>query len=267
MEKDYKLIKVLNAAAFLTMITVNALANILPINSITTGEVSDSYPNLFAPAGITFAIWGAIYLLLAMFVLYSFGIFKGKSGYSDRLIAKIKYCFAISSIANILWIFAWHYNKIGISVLLMLAIFVSLMFAYRRINKESLTTKERIFVGVPFSVYFGWISVALIANITVYLVSTNWDGFGIESNMWTVMVIVVGVIIAVVNVLRFKDIAYGLTIIWAYIGILIKHLSVSGFAGSYIGIIIVLECSLFLLLVAIGAIAAMNAKQKKTEKK
>ena len=48
--------KLLVLAAYLVMILVNALANILPINGITTGEVSDSYPNLFAPAGLTFAM-------------------------------------------------------------------------------------------------------------------------------------------------------------------------------------------------------------------
>jgi hypothetical protein len=53
--ENIKWLKVIAAATFILMVTVNALANILPINGIETGAVSDSYPNLFAPAGITFS--------------------------------------------------------------------------------------------------------------------------------------------------------------------------------------------------------------------
>lgn len=49
-------LKVLIVVSFLAMVVVNALANILPINGIDTGAVSDSYPNLFAPTGLTFSI-------------------------------------------------------------------------------------------------------------------------------------------------------------------------------------------------------------------
>ena len=70
-----KSIQALAAATFILMVVVNALANILPINGIGTGAVSDSYPNLFAPAGITFAIWGVIYLLLAAYTVFQLGLF------------------------------------------------------------------------------------------------------------------------------------------------------------------------------------------------
>lgn len=50
--------KILVVVTFAAMLTANALANILPINGKSTGEVSDSYSNLFAPAGVTFSIWG-----------------------------------------------------------------------------------------------------------------------------------------------------------------------------------------------------------------
>ncbi|MFA4886295.1 MAG: tryptophan-rich sensory protein, partial [Desulfotomaculaceae bacterium] len=71
--------KMLVTVNFLGMIVVNMLANILPINGVTTGQVSDSYPNLFAPVGITFAIWGLIYLLLAGYTLYQLGFFQNQN--------------------------------------------------------------------------------------------------------------------------------------------------------------------------------------------
>ena len=66
------LMKIFAAAAYLAMVAVNFLANSLPINNRSTGEISDAYPNLFAPAGLAFSIWGLIYLLLGVFVLYQF---------------------------------------------------------------------------------------------------------------------------------------------------------------------------------------------------
>ena len=251
--------------AFAVMVTINALANILPINNISTGEVSDSYPNLFAPAPITFAIWGVIYLLLALFVLYSFGLFKGKKGYSSEAIKRIKYCFIISSVANSAWIFAWHNQMIGLTVILMAVIFVTLLLAYIRIGSEKLTMKEKAFVKLPFSVYFGWITIAAIANITTYLVSIGWNGFNIAEPVWMIMIAVVGLLIGGGTTIIKKDVAYGLVIIWAYAGILIKHLSQSGFAGEYTGVIITVSVSQVIMAAGVVLAAAKQIKQAKNQ--
>lgn len=243
-EQKFMVLKVINAVTFIGMVTVNALANILPINGIGTGDVSDTFPNLFAPAAITFSIWGVIYLLLALFLLYSFGVFKG----SDESIKRINLCFALSSIANTAWIFAWHYKKIGVALILMVVIFTTLMLTYIRIRKETLTKKEKIFVSVPFNVYFGWITIATIANVVAYLVSINWNGFTINEPIWMIAIVVVGLLIAGATILKNKDIAYGLVIIWAYAGILIKHVSSAGFNSEYLGVIITVSVSIILLV-------------------
>ena len=72
------LIKIAITVAYLAMIATNYLANALPIGGKTTGELSDNLPNLFTPAGVTFSIWGLIYLLLAVYVVYSWGLIGGK---------------------------------------------------------------------------------------------------------------------------------------------------------------------------------------------
>jgi hypothetical protein len=219
------LVSFITSITFLAMVTVNALATILPINGINTGQVSDLYPNLFTPAGITFAIWGIIYLLLALFTLYLVGIFHGKGIIKKKLLIRTGIIFSISSLANIAWIFSWHYQIIPLSMVLMVAILVCLIMVMQEIDKEILTKREMFFIKIPFSVYFGWITVATIANATVLLVSLNWDGFGISPTIWTIVVILIGTIIGITRVIRVKDIAYGLVFIWAYAGILIKHIS------------------------------------------
>ena len=220
------------------MVFVNFLANSLPINNRSTGAISDAYPNLFAPAGLTFSIWGLIYLLLAGYVLYQFISFGKERGQKkEGLLKKINIFFIATSIANISWIFAWHYDFIGLSVLIMAVLLILLIKIADILRVEKMTSLEKLFISTPFSVYFGWITVAAIANITVFLVSINWNGFGIADFIWTSIILVVGSLIGILRMRKDKNIAYGFVLIWAYLGILLKHLSAGGFGGKYPSII------------------------------
>lgn len=255
------ILKLVTALTFILMITVNALANILPINGIGTGEVSDSYPNLFAPTGLTFAIWGLIYLLLLLFTIYFLGLFQGdKSTVKTDLLRKIGFAFSISSIANSIWIFSWHYGIIPLSMLLMVIILACLIFIMQSIKRETLTGREKFFVRLPFSVYFGWITVATIANATALLVDMGWKGFGVSENVWMVIIIAIGTLIGVVTTIRNKDVAYGLVIVWAYFGIWLKHTAASGFAGEYPEVIIAVIAGTVLLLLSFIYILATHQR-------
>ena len=253
-EKKFTIpMKVMITLTFLLMITVNALANILPINGQGTGQVSDSYPNLFAPAGITFAIWGVIYLLLLCFTLYALGLFqKDKKTVKEGLLREVGILFSLSSIANAIWIFSWHYHQISISMVLMIAILACLIRINQLINKENptMTAKEKFFIRIPFSVYFGWITVATIANAIAFLVSLDWNGFGISDATWAIIIISVGAAIGLATMLKNRDIAYGVVLIWAYIGIWIKHTSASGFDGQYPSVITTVIVSIVLFAAA-----------------
>lgn len=226
LKSNWKYLQVANIATFLGMVLVNALANILPINGITTGEVSDSYPDLFAPAGFTFSIWGVIYLLLAAFVIYQAkGLFSGR-GVREGGLQRIGIFFAVSSLLNMAWIFAWHYRNIGLSLLIMLLIFASLAIIYVRLGlaRKDAPRGEFYFLHVPFSIYFGWITVATIANVTTYLVSIGWRGWGLPEAFWAVLVILVGALVATWHTLKWKDSAYLLVFVWAFIGIAAKRI-------------------------------------------
>ncbi|HWQ88432.1 MAG TPA: tryptophan-rich sensory protein, partial [Desulfitobacteriaceae bacterium] len=244
-------IKVITAISFLVMIVVNALAIYLPINGLTQAQVSDSYKNLFAPAGITFSIWGIIYLLLAGYTLYQTGLFQAdQSRLKADFFNKVGVYFSITSLVNAAWLFSWSYHLIPLSLLLMLIILICLVLIIQEINKNRLMFREKILVRLPFSIYFGWITVATIANATVLLVSLGWDGFGISEANWTVIIIFVGLIIGCVTMLKNKDIAYGLVIIWAYAGILYKHMSASGFAGQYPTVIAAVAVCIIILFLS-----------------
>lgn len=222
------ILAVLNSLGFLGTIIVNALANILPINDKTTAVLSNQYPNLFVPAGLTFSIWGVIYLLLAIFVIYGFIVAINKDVQESVFIEKINWLFVIASILNMSWIFAWHYENVPLSLFVMLLLLASLIMIYLRLNigiSES-KTSEKYLVHLPFSVYLGWITIATIANVTALLVDIQWNTFGLGEQFWTILVIIVGVVITLLILFRRKDIFYSLVVDWALIGILVKRLSV-----------------------------------------
>lgn len=226
-------VKALVTITYVAMVVMNGLANAIPLNGRLTGEVSDLYGNLFAPAGITFAIWGVIYLLLGLHVLYQWGVFHQPETRHGNLLSKVGILFSLSSIANTAWIFAWHYDFIWLSALLIIGILALLILIVRELQRVELTRREGWLVRLPFSVYFGWITVATVANITAWLVSIKWSGWGLSEPIWAVLIIAVAAAIGTVTMLRNRDFAYGLVLIWAFIGILIKHTMDTGFAGKY----------------------------------
>lgn len=237
--------------AYVLMIVVNSLANILPINNRSTGDISDAYPNLFAPAGLTFSIWGLIYLLLGAYVFYQF---TNKDQKNEELFKRINPLFIATSLANMLWIFAWHYDFIGFSVLIMATLLLLLIKIADILRVEQFNSLNKLFIWAPFSIYFGWITVAAIANITVFLVSIGWNGFGIESFVWTSIILLVGVLIGILRMNKDKNFAYGLVIVWAYLGILFKHVSSDGFEGQYPSVIFTVIICLILLGFSVGRI-------------
>lgn len=237
-------LKIFTLVSYLAMVVINYLAVTLPLAGRDTAAISDSYPNLFAPAGYAFSIWGLIYTLLGIYTIYQF---SKKENHID----KINNFFIVSSWLNFAWIFSWHYDLIWLSVLLMIGILVCLIKINDIFLETDLTKKEKWLVQLPFSVYFGWITVATIANVTTFLVSIGWNGFGYSESFWTILVLFAGVFIGCIRMMKDRFIAYGLVLIWAYGAILFKHTSNTGFAGQYPGVILASQISIFIFAVTI----------------
>lgn len=198
--KNPKLLIIINLVAFIAVLVMNTLANSLPLNGHTPGQLSDMYPNLFVPAGVTFAIWGIIYSWLLVFVSMQVVALFSTSA-SEKVfpwVLRVGNYFAISSFLNIAWLFAWHWRLMGLSVFVMLCLLVTLlrMSIWIGVGKSKYNKQEKWLVHAPFSVYLGWISIATIANITAFLVSINWQGWGISAFNWTTTMIVIGTLIA-----------------------------------------------------------------------
>lgn len=206
------MIKYINLLLFSGMIVMNYLANALPINDRTTGELSDAYPNLFVPAGLTFSIWGVIYLLLLGYCIVQF------STENQIAISGTAGLFSLTCILNAAWIIAWHYQKLPLSLLIMVGLLTSLIFINVFLAKLPLSL-----IKAAFGIYLGWICIATIANVTALLVNYSWNGFGISEEVWTIIMIAAGAIIASLSIVNMRNPFIGLSVVWAFTGIIIKR--------------------------------------------
>ncbi len=262
--KILQLLQTGNIIAVILTIIVNSLANILPIGGKYTGELSDNIPNLFVPAGITFTIWGVIYILTILFAIYlAKDLFK-KEKTTKQFLERISYFFILASLFNIIWIFLWHYEQILLSLLLMILLFISLLLIYLRLNigVANLSLKEKLFVHVPISVYIGWITVATIANVTAVLVTIAWDGFGISEQIWTMLVIIIAVIITILMIVKRKDYAYSFVIIWALFGIFLKRIEDDPNYGVQTQIANTAAIAIIVILISVAISAFIHYSKK-----
>ena len=220
MKKD-TLRQTINVLAVVVTIAINGLANALPLNGLTTGEISDRFQVYFVPAGYVFSIWGLIYLALIAFAIYQ----ALPARRENPRLRRVGYLFAASCLANVAWLFLWHYEIFPLTLAAMVALLLCLIGIYLRlgIGRVRVPAAERWLVRVPFSIYLGWITVATIANVTSVLDYANWSGWGISPEAWTVIMLVAATGIASAVSLTRGDVAYMLVIVWAFAGIGVKH--------------------------------------------
>jgi hypothetical protein len=213
---------ILNLLAFAGVIAVNALANALPINGMNTGEVSALYPNRFVPAGFTFSIWSVIYLLMAGFTALSVKwLWNAPDTPLGLVFREISPWFIATCVLNAGWIFVWHHLMVGLSVFVMLVFLALLIFIYVKLqpHRSTLRGANSVFVYGFFTVYLGWICVATIANVTAWLVSMKWGGFGIEPEGWSMTMMAVAILLGALFIRYGRDHAYAWVIAWALFGI------------------------------------------------
>jgi benzodiazapine receptor len=211
-----------NIIFFGLTVVINSLAGgTTLIGGQVTAAVSDANPTLITPAGYVFSIWGVIYMLLGVFVVYQ--ALPSQQGKEYQ--SKIGWLFVLSSLINIGWLFLWQFEYLSLSVVLMFLLLATLISIYLRlgVGKSAVSLRERLAVQLPFSVYLGWITVASIANVAATLVSIGWDGFGISPETWAILVVAVALTITMLMLFTRKDVAYSLVIIWALVGIGVKQ--------------------------------------------
>ncbi len=253
--KNSALLKWSNIMAFLFTVLVNSLAGSTTIlGGKNTAQISDTNPTLITPAGYVFSIWGVIYILLGIFVVFQALPSEKEKDYQKR----IGWLFILSSLLNIAWLFVWQFEYLSLSVVLMFLLLATLISIYLRLNigKSTASLREKLAVHVPFSVYLGWITIASIANVAVTLVSVNWDGFGISPETWATLIIIIALSVTLLVIVLRKDVAYGLVIIWALVGIAVKQ-------SENQNIVMITEISAIIIAIALAALILLASLKRR----
>lgn len=202
-------------SAFVIMVIINYLANSIPLNGQTTGEISSKVTVLFTPASYVFSIWGLIYFSLAIWIIR---MLPGSRRHLP-MYEKALFPFIFSCLLNVFWIFSWHYEFFISSVFLMIALLLILIRLYQTVKNANAS----FFDLFPFSLYLGWISVATIANISFTLEFYDWSGWGLSDVTWTIVMLCVATALALIFSKRQRDVVYPLVFVWAFVGIGVKN--------------------------------------------
>lgn len=220
----------LNVFAVAATLVVNILANALPLNGLSTGEISDRFEVYFVPAGYVFSIWGVIYLGLIAFAVYQ----ALPSQRENPRLRRVGTLFAWSCLANILWLFSWHSLQFELTAVFMLALLGLLLAVYLRLGiGEAQTPRlERWLVDLPFSIYLGWISVATVANLSDLLWYWGWNGQPLQPEWWAVILLAVAAGLGLAMTITRRDLGYVLVLLWAFAGIAVKQASQPLVAGA-----------------------------------
>jgi hypothetical protein len=216
-----RFLPILNIVTLVATLFFNYLANALPLNGQTTGQISDRFQIFFKPAGFAFSIWGIIYLGLFGFIMFQ----ALPSQKTKKLMDKIGLFFVLSCLANMGWLLVWHYERFALSLIFILILLLSLVKIYSNltIGQTKVKTVEKWLLHVPFSLYLGWVSVATIVNISIYLHWVDYYGLEISDEIWYMIATGIGILISFLLTILKSDLVFNLVFVWAYAAIAVQN--------------------------------------------
>lgn len=241
---------ILNMIFLLATLGVNYLGASGFFNGMSQKDVSDKYTTLLTPAGFAFSIWGVIYTLVFISLVYF--IVKRKNVKVSQLVNAISPLFVISSLLNMGWIIAFSYELIGLSTLFILGMVISLLLIVEKIYKNRADTPYTL-IGLSFTLYSTWVFIASILNVAVFLVKQDWGGFGISDSLWTIIIIIVAIALPLIYMRFYKNAVFPISLAWAFLGIYSSYSSgrLEPPMGSFIQILLLLGIGIFIVAIII----------------
>lgn len=207
---------ILNLVFYFSTLVINSLGSSGFFNNMGQKDVSDKYTTLITPAGFSFSIWGVIYTLVLINLIYF--VIKRKEDRVSRLVQMISPLFIFSCLMNMGWILAFSYEMLGISTILIFGMLISLMLIIEKIYKNRADISYFL-PGLGFTLYASWVFIATILNISLFLVQLNWGGFGISSSIWTIIILFIAIAFVLFYLKLYKNAVFPISLAWAFFGI------------------------------------------------
>ncbi len=215
----------LSLFAMIVMIILYALTAFGMMGPNPVGTTSTDTNPLIVPAGYAFSIWGIIYTGLIVFPIYHF--IKRKA--LNNTWKTIHKWYAINVILNGLWLvgasYDWLWITVGIIILMLISLY-QINEGFRSL-KESEESWNYFTEQVVFSIYFAWITLATVLNVSSALHFYNWEGWGITQVNWTYIIMLVAAAIAGHIAWHKVDRAYAAVVVWAFVALALRHWGVT----------------------------------------
>lgn len=245
--------------SIVSLIVMNYLSNTGAFGGRTNAEISNKYHTLITPAGYAFSIWGIIFLGLLAFAVYQ----ALPAQRTNPRFRDVGWWVVLNAFCNAIWSPLFNNELIGIALVVILVMLFSLVIIEQRLLErrgqagqhmpiiatdpdatlpESATSPAQMWLArIPFSIYFGWLTVATILNVTVYLKSTSFSLMGLSEQTWAIAILIVGMVVGTVVFNRYRSIAYILVFTWAYAAIAVgqagySSIQVAAGAGAVVAV-------------------------------
>lgn len=200
------------------------------INDLSQADISGMFPTKITPAGFAFSIWGLIYTLVLISVIWM--LWKNKEKEISHMIHKIGWLFNLSCLANILWTISFSYLLLPLSTVLIAVLLLSLTTILMKISK--LNFKVKTIFPITFGLYAGWVMIATVVNIAASLVQAGWSGFGISEILWANIILIVALGIVFYATYRTSNVILPLPVAWAYFAIFKAEDSITALVGVFV---------------------------------
>lgn len=207
-----------NLALYVIQLIVNRYA------SRNIGPMSRRHETLITPAPYAFSIWSLIYALLAATVVVDC-IWPSVSFYTNAPNADVlRTLFAVSCLMNMAWLILFSNELVNLATGTIVILWLSLFVLYAHIITErrnagfNLTTYFLSELGV--TIYFAWTCAATLISFAVTFQYVAGDYLSLTSYVVLLSVLVVGTLSTVIYE---GDIASGLIVIWALVGLAVKQ--------------------------------------------
>lgn len=201
---------------FLLTLFVNSLGAKGFFNGKGQAEVSAKYPTFITPNNFAFSIWGVIYTLLLITLLYFF--FQRKDPAVTELIHAISGLFILTSLFNMAWIVSFSYEKMASSTFFILGMLLSLMTIVKEIQATN-PSLGRTLAGTSFTLYASWVFIATFINFAVFFIQKEWNRFGLSDSIWTLVILMIAIIFVSSYVFVYQNAVFPIALAWAFYGI------------------------------------------------
>jgi hypothetical protein len=183
------------------------------IGGMTQADISAMFPSAITPAGITFSIWSIIYFSWIVAGVYVAFFQKKKEGITPKALITFSLAIALTAV----WLVPWGYIWIGTALIVMIGILLLLKYTFHHTRDAHPVLKYSV------ELTLGWINIATVANITIWLMSIGFTGGGVAPVYWAIGVLALALGLTLYYQLRYRAYIISLVFLWTMIGEWIAH--------------------------------------------